>query len=83
MSEASHVYILSGQKFIKNAQNGQPEACGHAVLPDKSILKGQKVFTTFLGIFKECEMRLFVAILNTVTNMCLECVKRLEFYCRR
>ena len=43
MSEASHVYILSGQKFIKNAQNGQPEACGHTVIPDKSILKRQKV----------------------------------------
>ena len=36
-------YILSGQKFIKNAKNGQfgeflkPEACSQKVLPDKSI----------------------------------------------
>ena len=26
--EASYIYILSGQKFIKNAQIGQSEACG-------------------------------------------------------
>ena len=48
-SEASYVYILSGQKFIKNAKNGQfwrvfwkPEACGHTVLPDRSLLIEQK-----------------------------------------
>ena len=47
-SEASYVYILSGQKLIKNAKNGpflasfwKPEACGQTVLPDRSILKGQ------------------------------------------
>ena len=36
-SEASYVYILSGQKFIKNAKNHplwQPEAWGQTVLPD-------------------------------------------------
>ena len=35
--EASYVYILSGQKLIKNAKNGQfwkPEACSQTVLPD-------------------------------------------------
>ena len=47
-SEASYVYILSGQKLInKNAKNGQfgdfgdfwnPEACGQIVLPDRSFL---------------------------------------------
>ena len=49
-SEASYVYILSGQKFIKNAKNGQfwrvfkkPEACGQTVLPDRSVLIGQKL----------------------------------------
>ena len=47
-SEASYVYILSGQKFIKNTKNGQfwrvkPEACGQTVLTDWSILKGQKL----------------------------------------
>ena len=46
-SEASYVYILSGQKFIKNAKKRsilaslwKPEACGQTVLPDMSLLKG-------------------------------------------
>ena len=46
-SEASYVYILSGQKFIKNAKNGSfwrvPEACGQTELPDRSVLIGQKM----------------------------------------
>ena len=49
-SEASYVYILSGQKLIKNAKKGsilasfwKAEACGQTVLPDRSILKGQKL----------------------------------------
>ena len=46
-SEASYVYILSGQKFIKNAQNSQFwrlfENLKLAVLPDWSILIGQKL----------------------------------------
>ena len=41
-SEASYVYILSGQKLIKNAKNGPPEACGQTVLPDMSLLIGGK-----------------------------------------
>ena len=42
-SEASYVYILSDQKFIKNAKNCQfgeflkTKACGQTVLPGKSI----------------------------------------------
>ena len=42
------VYILSGQKLLKNAKNGpiwrvfeKPEACGQTVLPDRSVLIGQ------------------------------------------
>ena len=49
-SEASYVYILSGQKLIKNAKKlsilasfWKPEACGQTVLPDMSFLKGQKL----------------------------------------
>ena len=48
-SEASYVDILSGQKFIENAKNGQfgevlkIEAGGQTVLPDRSILIGQKL----------------------------------------
>ena len=49
-SEASYVYILSGQKLIKNGQKWsilasfwKPEACGQTVLPDRSVLKGQKL----------------------------------------
>ena len=46
-SEASYVYIR--QKFIKKAKNSQfgefwkTEACGQTVLPDRSILIGQKL----------------------------------------
>ena len=51
MSEASYVYILSGQnsKVVKNSKNSQfedfskPEAGGQTVLPDRSISKGQKL----------------------------------------
>ena len=49
-SEASYVYILSGQTFIKNAKKWsifasfwKPEACCLTVLPDRSILIGQKL----------------------------------------
>ena len=49
-SEASYVYILSGQKFIKNAEKGQflrvfdkPEVCVQTVLLDRSILIEQKL----------------------------------------
>ena len=39
-SEASYVYILSGQKFFENAKNGL--ISGQTVLPDMSIFQGQK-----------------------------------------
>ena len=48
-SEASYLYILSGQKFLKKAQNGQfgdflkTKAYGHTASPDSSILIGQKL----------------------------------------
>ena len=48
-SEASYVYILSGQKLIKKCRKWsilasfiKPEACGQTVLPDRSVLIGQK-----------------------------------------
>ena len=48
--EASYVYILSGQKLIKNAKKWsilanfwKPESSGQTVLPDRSILIGQKL----------------------------------------
>ena len=48
-SEASYVYILSGQKFIKNAKKWsiltsfwKPLSDGQTVLPDRSLLIGQK-----------------------------------------
>ena len=42
---ATFTYILSGQKFIKNAKNGswKPKACGQTVLLDRWILIGQKL----------------------------------------
>ena len=44
-SEASYVYILSRQKFMKSTQKSfsKPEACGQTVIPDRSLLIGQKV----------------------------------------
>ena len=49
-SEASHVYNLSRQKFIENAKKWsnvasfwKSEACSQTVLPDMSLLKGQKL----------------------------------------
>ena len=51
-SEASNIYILSGQKFIKNAKNNQfwhfrkPEDCGQTVLPDRALLIRQKLSET-------------------------------------
>ena len=49
-SEASYVYILSGQKFFKKCQKWSNlasfwklEACGQTVLPDRSVLIGQKL----------------------------------------
>ena len=49
-SEASYVCILSGQKLIKKGQKWsilarfwKPEACGETVLPDRSVLIGQKL----------------------------------------
>ena len=45
-SEASYVYILFGQKFIKNGQNGefcQTEATCLTVLPDRPHLIEQKL----------------------------------------
>ena len=41
-SEASYVYILSDQKLIL-ASFWKPEACGQTVLPDRSVLIGQKL----------------------------------------
>ena len=48
-SEASYVYILSGEKFIKKCQKcsilvnfWKPEAFGQTVLSDRSVLIGQK-----------------------------------------
>ena len=73
-SEASYVYILSGQKFIKNgemvnlASFWKSEAYGQTVLPDKSLLIGHKLVESaemenlscdILVIFKHCAMSLW------------------------
>ena len=49
-SEASYVYILSEQKFIRNGKNSQfrqvflkAEACSQILVPDRSLLIGQKL----------------------------------------
>ena len=60
-SEASYVYILSGQKLIKKSQKwsilarfGKTEACSQTVLPDRSVLIGQKLMEN-----AKIQMRLF------------------------
>ena len=83
-SEASYVYILSGQKLIKNCQKWsilasfwKPEACGQTVLPDRSVLIGQKLVenanikksnATFWVIFKQCESRKKNNLLGTFAD---------------
>ena len=42
-SEASYVYILSGQNGPFWGSFSKPEACGQIVLPDRSLLIGQKM----------------------------------------
>ena len=49
-SEASYVFILSEQKFIKKSQKWlilasfwNPEFCCQTVLPDRTLLQGQKL----------------------------------------
>ena len=49
-SEASYIYILTGQKLIKNAKKRpilasfwKPKAYSQTVLPDSSVLLGQKL----------------------------------------
>ena len=42
-SEASYVYILSGQKWSNLASFWRPKACGQTELPDGSVLIGQKL----------------------------------------
>ena len=49
-SEASYVFILSEQKFIKKSQKSlilasfwKPEFCCQIVLPDRTLLQGQKL----------------------------------------
>ena len=42
-SKASYVFILSGQKLIKNGPFWRVFENGQTVLPDRSVLIGQKL----------------------------------------
>ena len=63
-SEASYVYILNGQKLSILTSFRKSEACGQTVLPDRSLIIGQKIVenakiqknsnATFWVIFKHC-----------------------------
>ena len=66
-SEASYVYILSGQKFTKNAKIFEKtEAYGQTVFPDRSLLVGQKLEENAkIELFK-CD------ILGNFQTMCLK-----------
>ena len=86
-SEASYVYILGGQKFIKNAKNGPiwrvveylkllVKQCYQKGLIelDKNWWKMPKLKysnATFWVIFKHCDT-FFQYILNTVSYSCLK-----------
>ena len=62
---------MSEQKLIKNVKNGQfnefskTEACGQTVLPDRSILKGQKICGNAKIAKFKCD------ILSNFQTMCL------------
>ena len=70
VSEASYVYILSEQKFIKMlkmfnlASFRKREVCGQTVLPDKSILIRQKLVEN--AKMPKIEMRLFFIVFQTL-----------------
>ena len=72
MSEASYVYILSEQKFIKMlkmfnlASFRKREVCGQTVLPDKSILIRQKLVEN--AKMPKIEMRLFLLFFKHCAN---------------
>ena len=72
-SEASYVYILSGQKLIKNAKSGHfgeflTTWNGQTVFPDRSILIGQKLMKNVKIPKFKCD------ILSNFQTMC----RRLE-----
>ena len=56
-SEASYVYILSGQNGAFLASLWKSEACGQTVLPDRSVLIGQKLVEN--AKIQKLQMRLF------------------------
>ena len=66
----SYLYILSGQKFNKNAKNSEflPETCGLTVLPDMLFLLVENAkmdkfkCDLFLVIFKHCAKLRYSAI---------------------
>ena len=75
-SEASYVYILSGhgQKVTKNAKNGpflatfwNPKACGQTVLPDRSILIGQKMME-YAKIEKKSNATFWVILKHSIVG---------------
>ena len=102
-SEASYIYILSGQKFIKMpkmvnlASFWKPEVFGQTVLPDTSILKGQKLVENvkcdILGDFQTLWKRwvldpklawtpcIFKLRLMTTTQKHFNCRLKYTIYC--
>ena len=73
-SEASYVYILSGQKLIKNAKNDpfwRVFAYSQTVLPDRSLLKGRKLVEN--AKIEKSKMRHFMEFSNTVFLLCKIC----------
>ena len=82
-SEASYVYILSGQKLIENAKNGQfwrvfrkPEVCGQTVLPDRSVLIGKKLVENAKIQKFKCDILSNFQTLCIFTNFIMNCFAR-------
>ena len=71
-SEASYIYILSGQKFIKNAKNGpfwrvfeKPEVCGQTVFRMRHFESQFSIFShdsCSFGIEKKAGQKLLTNI---------------------
>ena len=71
-SEASYVYFLSGpMQWYILARFWKPEACGQTVLPDRSLLIGQKLVENA----KIEKLKWYImGILDNVQRATLECL---------
>ena len=85
-SEPSYVYILSGQKLIKNAKNGtlakfwKPKGFSQTVLPDTSVLKSGKNRGKYQNA--KIQMRYFLVIFKKSKKQNKTCRTAIAKLCR-